>query len=208
MYIPIATSSLAHPSDSVNPSINSQLPLFPASMIHHKSFKYLHSRLVLYNGYERRKSYGVSRDYRILSPQLLLKKFDYIRDCLQYRLSLTIAQREATLRLLRYWAYYSKVYVKEAQVTSEPGCSKATYWRTIRLLEGMGLIKVINRFVIRPHAQISNLYVLTQLCKVLARYLAEHGYWVWEKWLEPMLRMPDLVFWAFLSPLQESRASP
>ncbi len=180
-------------------SINSQLPLpFPDLMIHHKPRLPRKKVIVYYNGIERGNPYGVSRSRRILSPGLLLKKFDYIRDCLQYTIGLTTAQREATLRLLRYWAYYGHVYVKEAQVTSEPGCSKVTYWRTIRLLRELGLVQVINRYVIRPHAQISNLYRLDRLALLLARYLAEHGTRFREKWLSPALTMPGQQFWSDL----------
>ena len=189
------TTRVAEPFLPVNAGINSQLPLFPDSMIHHKvPDTILKNNRIIYFG-KGDKRYGVSRSRRILTPGLLLKKFDSIRDCLQYAIGLTTAQREATLRLLRYWAYYGHVYVKEAQVTSEPGCSKATYWRTIRLLRDLGLVQVTNRFVIRPHAQISNLYRLDRLILRLARYLAEHGQRFREKWLQPLLSISGAIFW-------------
>jgi len=166
-------------------------------MIHHKSGG--NHDLIVYRdrSYYRGNPYGVSSSHRVLSPQLLLKRYDLIRDCLKYPLGLTTAQREVTLRLLRYWAYYGKVYPKEAHVTEEKGCSHATFWRTIALLEQMGLIRVTNRFVIRAHAQISNLYRFDKLLIVLARYLAEHGTRFLEKWLKPYLIMPGRDFWAF-----------
>jgi len=139
---------------------------------------------------------------------LLLKKYDQIRDCLVDYAELTTAQREVTLRLLRLWAYYGYVYPKESTITSEPGCSKATFWRTIRLLEELGLVRVINRYVIRPHAQISNLYRFDKLLLVIARYLAEHGQAFQEKWLEPYLRLPGRVFWGSWASCPESRAGP
>lgn len=182
-------------------SVKSQLPLPgfepPTPKITSKTMRHHKYLLVSYNSIKRGKPYGVSRAHRVLSPGLLLKKFDYIRDCLTYTLQLTIAQREVTLRLLRYWAYYGQVYPKESTVTEDPGCSKATFWRTLRLLKELGLIHVINRYVIRPHAQISNLYRLDQLVMLLARYLAEHGVHFWEKWLRPYLIIPAREFWIF-----------
>lgn len=191
-----APNTLAQPFWPVK-SLNSQFPLsFPNSMIHHKLSLLPSKIIVSSNNIGINKAYGVSRTYRVLSPGLLVKKFDLVRDFLQYTLGLTLAQREVTLRLLTYWAYYAQVYVKEAQVTSEPGCSKATYWRTIRLLRSRGLIRTIPRFIIRPHAQISNLYRFDKLVLLIARYLAEHGVAFWEKWLKPALAMPGRQFWS------------
>lgn len=190
-------------------SINSQLPLpFPKPMIHHKSPLLPPKIIVSYNNKDSNKAYGVSRTYRVLSPQLLFKKYDLIREYLEHTLCLTIAQREVILRLLRLWAYYKTVYPKESQITELPGCSKATYWRTMRILRELGLIHVINRFVIRPHAQISNLYRLDKLVLVIARYLAEHGVAFWEKWLKPYLSMPGHSFWPSVLQSPEARAGP
>lgn len=192
----------------VKSNLNTELNSSPDSMIHHKAP--LPDRIIMRADRVRYvgKPYSVSRSHRVLSPQLLLKKFDYIRDCLEVVLGLTPAQRTVVLRLLRYWAYYGYVYPKEATVTEDPGCSKATYWRTIRLLKELGLIHVINRFIIRPHAQISNLYRLDKLVVLLARYLAEHIAHVWPDWLTPVLTMPAREFyrWACQSP--EARAGP
>jgi len=139
--------------------------------------------------------YGVSSSNRVLTPGLLLKKFDYIRDYLQYTLGLPTAQRAVILRLLPLWAYYGSVYPKETQITKLPGCSKATFWRTIKVLESIGLIRVVNRYLMRPQAQISNLYLLHNLIVVIARYLAEHGQNFKEKWIRPFLIMPGSQFW-------------
>ena len=190
-------------------SLNSQLPLFsPDSMIHHKDPAPRSYIIVSYTSICRDRRYGVSSAFRVLSPQLLLKKFDHVRDCLQYTLGLTVSQREVTLRLLRLWAYYGQVYPKEAQVTGEPGCAKATYWRTIRVLESRGLIRVINRYVMRPHAQISNLYRLDRLVLLLARYIAEHGSLDCPEWLTPYLTMPGREFWSQIYRVPGDRAGP
>ncbi len=184
----------------VKSTVNTQLPLFPNSMIHHKVYLSHSNKLIVSYSKRRGKAYGVSRSRRAITSSLFIKKFDYIRDCLKDVLGLTPAQREVTLRLLRFWAYYGVVYPKESTVTDSPGCSKATYWRTVRLLNDAGLIQVVNRYVIRPHAQISNLYRLDRLALLLARYLAEHGVRFWEKWLRPYLSMSGSTFWPrFLS---------
>lgn len=160
----------------------------PDSMIHHKvSFSRKGNMIVSYSKY-RCKAYGVSSPRRALTPELLMKKHDYICGCLNRVLGLTIAQREVTLRLLRYWAYYGYVYPKESTITEDPGCSKATFWRTVKLLKELGLISVVNRYVIRPHAQISNLYRLDNLVKLIAKYLAEHTADVWPDWILPIIK--------------------
>lgn len=178
------------------------------SMIHHKSLS--NNKRIIYPSNLKKlpSSYGVSQFRRVLTPELYIKKFDYLRDCLRYTLGMTTAQREVTLRLLRYWAYYGQVYPKEATVTEAPGCKKATYWRTIRYLRELGLIEVVNRFIIRPHAQISNLYRLDNLVLLLARYLAEHGVQFFEEWLKPALAMPGQMFWSQIYQSQEVRAGP
>jgi len=197
-----------HPFDNVKYKANIDTSPSPDSMIHHNVSTSTSQRLIVSYKSLRSRRYGVSRSRRVLSPELLTKKYDYVRDCLKYVLGLTTAQREVTLRLLRYWSYYGQVYPKESQVTSEPGCSKATFWRTIRQLERAGLIRVVNRYVVRPHAQISNLYRLDRLVVVLARYLAEHIGHLWPDWLDPWLRLTWPEFWSFLSPGPGDRAVP
>lgn len=199
---------LERPFASVKPEYNSQPPLIPVSMIHHNvsGYKRDNKRILYYRGIDN--PYGVSSARRVLSPGILLKRFDHVRDCLKYRLGLTTAQREVALRLLRLWAYYGRVYPKESQISLDPGCSKATYWRTVRRLSELGLVVVVNRYVIRPHAQISNLYRLDKLVVVIARYLAEHIAHRWPDWLTPALAMPDRQFWSFLSPGPGARAGP
>lgn len=181
------------PVKSLNPSATVSSS---NDVIHHKDLTNNRSRIYVIYKEKRFLPYGVSPAYRVLSPQLLLKKWNYVVGCLGGPLGLTTAQREVVLRLLTLWAYYGKVYPKESQITEDPGCSKATFWRTVRLLKELGLIDVLNRYVIREHAQISNLYSLDRLVMVIARYLAEHGTRFYHKWLEPLLRAPAQSFWS------------
>lgn len=175
-------------------------------MIHHKvrgGDYIVIKRCCSIDGYS---TYGVLSSHRVLSPQLLFKKFYLVRDCLESPLGLALGEREALLRLLRLWAYYGKVYPKASQICEEPGCSKATYWRAIRKLRDRGLVQVINRYICRPHAQISNLYLFNKLLVIIARYLAEHGTRLSEKWLQPLLTMPGSQFWPNI--FDHSRVSP
>ena len=183
------------------PALNTQLPLFSDSMIHHNSHL-LSTRIVYRVPGEVGRGYGVSRARRILSPQLLLKKFDLVRKYLQYGIGLSTAEREGVLRLLRLWAYYGQAYPKAAQICGQPGCSPVTFWRAVRRLRDLGLVTVVNRYILRPHAQISNLYRLDRLVLAIARYLAEHGTKFAEKWLRPYLAMPGTLFWRRFFPLQ------
>lgn len=204
--------TLEQPFLPVKSDVNSTLTKPPDSMIHHKG-RGNPLRIVLRDRYNYRDMpYGVSSSHRVLSKGLFLKRFDQVRSCLSDVLALSTCEREATLRLLRLWAYYGKVYPKASQVCSEPGCSKATFWRTVAYLKDLGLIDVIPRFLIRPHAQISNLYLLKKLIIVIARYLAEHGTAFQEKWLVPYLVMPASLFWrshfAALQPLGVPLPSP
>lgn len=179
--------------------VKSQDPIIigtpPDSMIHHKvALSKSNKMIVSYSGY-RGNTYGVSRAQQLLSPALFIKKFDYIRDCLKYVLELPNAQRETCLRLVRLAASYEAVYPKASQIAELPGCSKATFWRTIRRLRELGLIDVVNRYVVRPHAQISNLYLLDGLIILLARYLAEHTARLWPDWLDTWLEIPWPKLW-------------
>ena len=201
---------VAQSFDNVNAC---QPPLFdytPETVIHHKVFGYK-KRII-----ERDEPYGVSLSYRlrrsrrVLSPGLFRKRYHDVRRMLIDVLGLTLGQREVTLRLCRLWAYYGLIYPKESQITADPGCSKATYWRTLRLLQDKQLVTVVNRYIIRPHAQISNLYRLDRLMLLIARYLAEHGVGFLEKWLQPYLAMPGSQFWQGLFPAPGAgcRSSP
>ena len=187
---------VAQPFESVNTPINSQLPLIPGPMTHHNPSSYHLNKRLVYTNDKSLKRYGVSRSRRVLSPQLLLRKFDQVRDFLEYSLGLTVKERTAVIQLLRFWAYYGAVYCKESQVTAYQPVSKATYWRAIRRLRALGLVEIVNRYVIRPHAQISNIYRLDKLMIVLARYLRERGTRFLEKWLLPYFKMPGQLFWS------------
>jgi len=208
MSLKPTTPIIEQMSDSVKPTIKKPSSLLSDSVIHHNVSSYPHKKIIVSYKTLNHKPYGVSSSRRVLSTGLLLKRFDEVRNCLQYRLGLTVSQREVVLRLLRMWAYYGYCYPKEALITSEPGCSKATYWRTIRRLEDVGLLSVVNRYVIRPHAQISNLYLLDQLVLVLARYISERREFDCPRWLTPVLTMPDRTFWSFLSRVPGDRAGP
>ena len=144
---------------------------------------------------KKSKRYGVSSEYRILTKGMLNKHFDKIVHCLRDVVGLPTCEREAALALLRFWAYYGEVYPKASQCCSKPGCSKATFWRAVMYLKDLGLIRTIPRFLIREHAQISNLYRLDKLLIVIARYLAEHGVQFLERWLKPYLSMAGSLFW-------------
>ena len=190
-------------------SINSQLPLpLSKGMRHHSNSrpKYIignRDKVWRETGY-----YGVSSDYRILTKGLFIKRRDQVRDFLKYVLGFTVAQRDFTLRLLEFWSHYGKVYPKIALLCEEPGCSKATAWRTVAILEGLGLIERVNRIMKPTRRQISNLYLLHGLILLIARYLAEHGVAFWEKWLRPALTMPGQQFWSQVFQTPGVRAGP
>lgn len=179
-----------------------------AAVIHHKVSRSKRDKCIVSYSMYGDRTYGVSKAQRVLSPQLLLSKIDYVRDCLRQVLGLTRAQSEITVSLLRLWAYYGSVYPKESQVTEENRHSKATYWRTIRTLKCLGLINVVNRYVIRPEAQISNLLKLEKLVIVIAKYLSEHTCRIWPDWVWPYLRTPWPEFWDLLDQTPEARAGP
>jgi len=163
-------------------------------MAHHKDSIVPYSRTIIkIVGEEKR--YGVPQSQRILPPGLFIKKYDSIRAFLAGPLELTCAQREVVLRLLRFCSYYRDVYPKAATVCSEPGCSRRTFWRVMRKLQDTGLVQIINRYVIREHAQISNCYRFDKLLILLARYLVECGQACAEKWLKPYLAMLGKDFW-------------
>lgn len=213
---------LAQTPHNVNPMTNAppyQLA-FPG-MIHHNVTHTKPYLLVRGISDKSTSSYGVSKKRRVLTPELLLKRWDRIRECILGPLGFTLKQSIAIERILRLWAYYGLVYPKAAQVAQEPettesmaawrageglgrppgsyGCSRATFWRTIKILQARGLVETVNRFVFRKHAQISNLYKLDNLIIVLARYLSEHGQAFTQAWLKPYLLLPGLVFWKMSS---------
>jgi len=181
--------SFVNPQDSTNAA-----DATARSMAHHKDPVAPFSKIVVKSRVSGVR-YGVPQSPRILPPGLFIKKFDEIRDFLAGPLDLSCAQREVVLRLLRFSSHYRGVYPKATTVCSEPGCSKRTFWRVMRKLQDSGLVQVSNRYVIREHAQISNLYRFHKLLILLVRYLAEHGQKFWEKWLQPWLGMSGKDFW-------------
>jgi len=170
-------------------------------MIHHNVNPIIYRIRHFIKGKHVLRAYGVSPAIKAISPQCVLKNFDTIRQFLSGTLGLTTAQREVVFRLLRLWSYYGVVYPKQSQVTEAPGCSKATFWRTIALLRDLNLLTVVNRYLVREQAQISNLYDLEKLVLAIARYLAERGKQFHDSYLAPFLRMPGSLFWrAIYSP--------
>ncbi len=221
---------LEHSFAPVKSPVNGRSSPGPEPMTHHKVFPVPRYKQVLTYSTVGNSRYGVSQSRRILPPGILLKRLDIIRRCLAGTLGLSPVQVEVTVRLLRLYAYYGRVYPKASQVAGEPdvtpqmtawraeqglgaprksyGCSRATFWRTIKILEELGLVEITSRYVMRPHAQISNLYRLDQLVLVLARYIAEHGRLDRADWLIPALTMPPRLFWSFLSRAPGDRAGP
>lgn len=208
MTKPAIDAKLTHPLSPVKSPKSNMSDTSPKPLIHHKEGPYITNIIYKNKGKRVSPRYGVSTSKTVLSPGLFIKRFDGIRDCLRFTLGLTAAEREVALRLLRYWVCYGNVYPKEATITALPGCSKATYWRTVRKLRALNLLLVVNRYIIRVNAQISNLYRFDRLVILLARYLAEHGALFREKWLEPYLQLPGRDFWGSWVSSQESRAGP
>jgi hypothetical protein len=223
-YIVDDSPSLVKPR---NISDSSQVPDL---LIQHNVSPYPRRKIILSYSMLSSKPYAVSPARRVFSPQALLKRLDVVREGLQIRIGLTDRQAEAAIRLLKLWAYYGQVYPKASQVAGEPeisdtmaswraeqglgpapqndGVSRATFWRTIRILEDLGLVSVVNRYVIREHARISNLYRLDQLVLVLARYIAERREFDGPAWLDVIFRIPGPEFWAFLARAPGDRAGP
>lgn len=167
----------------------------PNGVIHHNGSMIRSQIVCKFNKSMVVNPYGVSQSRRVISPSALIKRHEQVRSCLRSVLRLSVSEREVVFRLLRLWCYYGSVYPKESQITADPGCSKATFWRTIKLLRELGLVVVINRYVRREKAQISNLYRLDKLILLLARYLAEHGARFSEKWIRPFMEWDGCRFW-------------
>ena len=198
MQTMITTPTLAQVLDTVKPDMNSQLPLLPDSVRHHSNPHNLYIRGNRDKVWRETRYYGVSSDYRILTKELLLKRFDKVRDCLKFVLDLPTAEREFILRMLRLWAYYGKCYPTVASLCQEPGCSKATAWRALDKLKSCGLIQTINRYLEPYRRQISNLYILHGLLLVIAKYLAEHIPHVWPDELKPIFHLTWPGLWSSL----------
>lgn len=140
--------------------------------------------------------YGVSSKRKLLRPHQLNRYHHLIWSFLKHDLGLETAQREVVFRLLRLYAYYTYVYPKAKQIAAEPGCSVATFWRTVALLEEDGLLTRVNRYIMREEAQISNLYLLGKLVLAIARMLYEHSKPFTQRWVQPLLAMPGRQFWS------------
>lgn len=167
-------------------------------MIHHNVPPYNRNIIHIKNGERVTPPYGVSRALRAISPQALNRKDSQIRAFMRGTLGLTLKQELVVNSLLRLWAYYGIVYPKQATLTERPTGSKPTFWRTVALLRDMNLIEVVNRYVKREQAQISNIYLLDKLVLAIARYLSEHGYHFTQRCLRPMLMMDGSTFWRLI----------
>ncbi len=198
MSNPPTIQTLAQPTALCQPPL--QLGLFdpPGTLIHHKVYPPNKYSILSWNTYGVSPRRAPPPAYRVLTKGLLLARFDQVRDCLKSVLGHTAAQREAVLRLLRLYTYYGRVYPKAATIASAPGCSRATFWRVVASLERRGLLERRNQYVLREKAQTSNLYLLTKLCVVIARYLAEHGQEFYDRRLRPLLAMPGSLFWPWV----------
>jgi len=180
----LSESTMAHHTEPTSPVTKKKQPYNRKTRIIHK-----------FNKRTIDKPYGVPPSKRILTPGLLRNHHSSIHSFLKYHLVLSTAQREVVFRLLRLAAYHAHVYPKARQIAQEPGCSQRTFWRTIAILKDQGLITVINRYVIREEAQISNLYVLRKLLLAIIRFLHEHSVKFRHAWLQPFLSMPGARFW-------------
>jgi len=152
--------------------------------------------------------YGVSSYRRILTKDLFFKRYDRIRKCLEGVLGLTPAEREFTLRAARFGAYYGSCYAKISTLCQEPGCSEATAFRVLKKLKDRELVTVIPRYLDPYRRQISSLILFHNLFLLIAKYLAERGGFVWDKWLLPWVRLPWPQFWQKITTSPEARAGP
>lgn len=198
MISPTLSPRLPQPAAHVKfqPSLPGFMPK-PASVIHHKVLSRFPQR-ILYREKGEGERYGVSSSRRLLTRGVFHKRFDHIRKFLAAELRLTAPQREVILQLLRLWAYYGRVYPKAGQVAEELRCGKATFWRTVRLLTALGLLNVTNRYLFRPHAQISNEYRLDRLLLAIGQYLREHGGAVLDSHFRRFWDLPGADFWRWV----------
>lgn len=132
----------------------------------------------------------------VLPRGVVFKRWRESQDFYRVTLGLTQSQRAVVTELVRLWMIKGEVYPTARQVAEAARVGVRAFWRTISRLEKMKLIQVVNRYVQREWAQISNLFRLEKLLVTLARYLAEHG----EHNLGPMmarfLALPGRVFWS------------
>lgn len=216
----VTASIIEHPFTNVNTPIKSPSVAASPSLIHHKGGEIQRRIIIRLNQDMTPPPYGVSIAAHVLPVSLFRKREDEIKFCLEQTIGLTKSQAEAAMRLLRFQAYYRFCYPSAEQVCGQRkrlpgegvdsfpgyvpparhhwGTSRASFWRAISALKQLGLIEVINRYVLRPHAQISNLYRLDRLLLLLAKYLAERGELLLAGGLLPILRLPWPDFWPIL----------
>lgn len=182
----------------------------PQAMAHHNAFPRKISLVSFSNKGNLKTCYDVPPNFRVLSPGVLLKRFDRVRDCLAREIGLSSGQREIVLGLLKLWAYYGKVYPKANFMADMPGCSSRTFWRALHVLEEQGLVQVANQFIKRANAKISNLYNLTKLVILIAKYLATHGGFVLQSrvWFGAYIFAPIQKFWGWFDNFEPALAAP
>src|SRR3990167_5794393 len=232
MKTPVTKTIITHSFSPVKPRLNTHPPLLPGTVIHHKTLISLRGHLIVSYSKCIEKSYGVSSAAALLPGSLFIKKNDLVKAALKRVVGLTDCHVEVIIRLLRLQSYYGVAYPKASQIAGERqpsdpapfipypgyvspkrhhwGTSRATFWRAIARLKELGLVTVVNRYVLREHAQISNLYQLDQLLVLIAKYLAEHTGRIWPGWFDRYLFMPWPQFWAEISVEGDisSRGSP
>lgn len=172
-------------------------------MVHHNSRPLTSLPLTFF--YRRRKSkehsssrkpYGVPSPHRVLPQGVIFKRWRDVQAFFRVTMGLTDPERGVVSELVRLWMIKGEVYAKAKQVKETAKVSHRAFWHTIKRLEEMKMIQVVNRYVQREKAQISNLFLLEKLIFALARFLAECG----ERNLGPMmarfLALPGQEFWS------------
>jgi hypothetical protein len=202
----------------------------PNVVIHHKSVVSKRGKTIVSYSRDKGKPYGVSSASKLFPVSLFTKKYEHVKRCLRQVVGLTDGEVEAVMRLLRIEAYYGVAYPKASHIAGEPeqpppqffvpypgyvppkrhywGTSRATFWRAIARLKELKLVTVVNRYVLREDAQISNLYKLDKLLILIAKYLAEHTGRIWPDWFDRYLAMPWSELWSSFASLPDGEGSP
>ena len=140
--------------------------------------------------------YGVPCPTAVLPPKVLFQRWRDVQAFYHSTLQLPEEEVRVVSELVRLWTIRGRVYPTAAQVAETAHVSIRTFWRTVKRLEEMKMVQVVNRYVQREWAQISNLFRLERLIFALARFLAEKG----ERNLGPMmarfLALPGREFWS------------
>ena len=132
----------------------------------------------------------------MLPRGVIFKRWLDVQAFMRVTLQLSKPERAVVSELVRLWMIKGAVYPTAKQVAETALVSKRTFWRTVKRLEALKMVQVVNRYVQREWAQISNLFRLERLIFALARFLAECG----ERHLGPMMKrfleLPGREFWS------------